>query len=165
MTTDCGELYVGKSARHGLLIRLCGRFTMIQSRAFEDLVGRSLQPDGDLSLTLDLIECEYLDSTFLGCLVKIHKQYPTRVVVGSDGPTTSRLFGNCPLHALLTIVKVDEPADDLQRIDLPSDGMDKTEFGRHILHCHRQLAALPGPMQAAFGRVVDQLERELRPNS
>ena len=57
------------------------------------------------SVTLDLSPCEYLDSTFLGCLLTLHKRSvevaDTRFLVVADEGTRQRLLNPTRLDAVL----------------------------------------------------------------
>ena len=61
-------LQVGRTA-DGFLIRIQGRGTLQASPALEQFVHGSLQ--ANQRIVVDLSNCDYLDSTFLGCLLKL----------------------------------------------------------------------------------------------
>jgi hypothetical protein len=44
-------------------------------------------------------------------------------------------------------------------VDQPT--LDKRDLTQHVMECHRRLAEVEGPQQAAFRRIAEQLEREL----
>ena len=70
--TRQGKLIWGRSA-DGYVIRVDGRGTVRESPALRELGTSCLDGDVDARLTVDLSQCEFLDSTFLGCLVALQK--------------------------------------------------------------------------------------------
>ena len=64
----------------GYAIRIEGRGTMRESPALQRVVRTVL--DGEAcAVTIDLAVCDYLDSTFLGCLVDLHRRSRQRHIV------------------------------------------------------------------------------------
>ena len=49
-------------------------------------------------------------------------------------------------------------------VPLPAADPASTDVMRHVMECHRLLAELGGPQQAAFAAIADHLERELKTN-
>jgi hypothetical protein len=116
------------------------------------------------TLTLDLDACDYLDSTCLGALVDLHRRYgtadPARFVVAARAEARLKLFGPNCLETLFHYVdQAPEPLGEELELDVQALG--REDLGRHVLECHRRLAELAGPNQAAMQDVVDRLEHEL----
>src|SRR4051812_34311854 len=63
------EFLIGPSL-NGTVVRLVGRGTMCESPGFRDAVTRYLDSG---TVIFDATQCEYLDSTFLGCLIGLKK--------------------------------------------------------------------------------------------
>ena len=57
--------------KFGYLLRLVGRGTMRESPTVRDFACGAIEDGAEF--VVDLSACEYLDSTFLGCLVLLHK--------------------------------------------------------------------------------------------
>ena len=77
----------------GLLIRVEGLATMKQSPALRQFTDQSLDKNPAHGILLDLAACDYLDSTFLGCIVGLHRRcgpphasQTPRLWVCADGP-------------------------------------------------------------------------------
>ena len=156
---------------------------MKESPAVQEFVSRTLGPVGAAhpgaaqagAVTVDLSGCEYLDSTFLGCLLGLYKQYGGKGAREGAGASPSppfavaapperlaKLFGPTRLDRLLRAEK--EPphvAGEWVPLAIDQPTLDKRDLTQHVMECHRRLAEVEGPQQAAFRRIAEQLEREL----
>jgi anti-anti-sigma factor len=139
--------------------------TLRESPAFHEFVDQSLDgPDKSTMVVLDLSKCDYLDSTFLGCLVGLHRRYnqtvPHRFQVAASCAQSQKLLAPTRLNHLLDLTEVyPEPIADVLEISRPL--LPAADLGRHIMECHRRLAELGGPLAAPFQSAADQLAREL----
>ena len=114
-------------------------------------------------MVVDLSYCDYLDSTFLGCLVGLHRKYnrmlPHRFRVAASRNKSQKLLGPTGLNHLLDVTEVcPEPISDVVALSgpvLPTAGL-----GRHVMECHRRLAELGGSREKSFRSIADQLARE-----
>ena len=167
----------------GCCVRIEGRGTMKESPAVQEFVSRTLGPSGAASagaaragaVTVDLSGCEYLDSTFLGCLLGLYKQYggegaregsgssaSTPFAVAAPPERLAKLFGPTRLDRLLRAEKeAPHVAGEWVPLAIDQPTLDKRDLTQHVLDCHRRLAEVEGPQQAAFRRIAEQLEREL----
>lgn len=148
----------------GYLIRVEGRGTMRESPAVREFAAQCLDQQRELTLSVDLFACEYLDSTFLGCLVGLHRRCqadpPIHLKVCVDPATRRRLLGATRLDMVLQCVESSpEPVGPWVPIATPE--LAKRDFGLHVLECHERLAELECPSAPAFKAVVEQLSREL----
>lgn len=147
----------------GSAIRIEGRGTMRESPAVREFAVRALD-QGTERLMIDLEGCDYLDSTFLGCLVDLHRRYgvtePPRFVVSAPAATVQRLLAASRLDRFLRPTE-ERPEILGEAVVLPSQALETTELGRHVMECHRRLAEIGGPNQAIFERIADQLAEEL----
>jgi len=156
------EVTVARTAT-GFLVRVVGRGTMRESRGVEQLAACELLGEENV-LGIDLTDCDYLDSTFLGSLVQMHKRAARGdlagfYVVATPEDVTSLL---APLQ-LDRLLNVREESDEVtgEFHEIPPISIDAQDMGRHALECHRLLAEMESPQQAAFEAVVEQLSREL----
>jgi anti-anti-sigma factor len=156
------RLSVGPT-RNGILIRVDGRGTAVASPTFERLVKDALQRDHD-SIGVDLTECEYLDSTFLGCLVTMHRKsrdvQGDPFVIVAPAAARRRLFHTARLDKVLRFVDQGEPLVG-QTVDVEISSAERDEFGRHVANTHRALASLGGTEADKFEQIADSIEREL----
>ena len=149
----------------GCCIRVTGRGTVRESSAARDVTVRTLDNDPDTTVVFDLTPCDYLDSTFLGLLTGLFQSYgratPRRFLIAAPLELRKKLMGPCRLDKLLPFVEA-PPAAVGVFVPLPAVGeLNPADVARHVMDCHRALAQVEGPMQAAFARIADQLEREL----
>ena len=149
--------------RTGYLIRVEGHGTMRESHAVQKFVAGTLSDD-TLTLSIDLNDAQFLDSTFLGCLVGLQKRWgqrkPGSFQVTATAEQVKKLLAPTRIHTMLTIT---DGADDVlgERVAITEGVKEPKDLGRHIMECHRRLAEIDGPDQNAFRRIADQLAEEL----
>lgn len=147
----------------GYLIQLTGRGTLRVSPAVRDFVSGAMS-DG-AKIVLDLSQCEYLDSTFLGCLVLLHRQGQDdhAFTVLADASARKRLLEGMRLHQLLEFTEECPPStgDD---VTLTAADLERKEFCQHLIETHEKLAELGGPRAETFRRIARQLCDELESN-
>src|SRR5687768_10917844 len=92
MAAAASQLKVGRTGA-GYCVRVEGRGTMRESPAVEEFVARSMGGD-PVTVVVDLTACDYLDSTFLGCLLGLHKRFGKRAgpSAADPGPTPGPRF-------------------------------------------------------------------------
>ena len=147
----------------GYCIRVEGRGTLRESRSAAEFAAGPLAAPGT-SVVVDLSACEHLDSTFLGCLVEMQRRAgraePGKFVVAAPPDKVRKLFGPTKLDAVLKTT-ADPPQTLGDYIALPAADPGSPDAMRHVMECHRLLAELGGPQQAAFAAIADHIEREL----
>lgn len=145
----------------GVVVRLIGRGTMHESSAFQAAVEPNLQ--GGV-VVFDATQCDYLDSTFLGCLVGIKKasaQRPnSRFIIAAPPQVRTALFSCSALHRYFEFVdECPQICDRFAAIEVP--GLQARDLGRHVMRCHEGLAGVGGSEAPAFQAVADRLAKEL----
>jgi len=145
----------------GYLVHLQGRGTVHESPAIRQFVSEALREGAEV--VLDLSDCEYLDSTLLGCLVVLHRcsnNQPGCFSVVCDASRCYRLFSATRLEKILR--RIDEPPPVIgEPVILPIHPLPRQELGDHLYETHSELARLGGPEGASFRAIADQLAREL----
>lgn len=155
----------------GYCVRVEGRGTMKESGPAAEFVTRSLAASPPPTIAVDLSACDHLDSTFLGCLVEMQRRVTKapappgaagpRFVVSAPADKVKKLLAPTRLDAVLkTSPQPPEVVGDYVELS-PADPA-SPEVIRHVMDCHRRLAELGGPQQAAFAAIADNIERELQ---
>lgn len=154
----------------GYCLKVEGSGTMRESRAAHEFVARCIA-DGRSSVAIDLSTCQYLDSTFLGCLVSLSRRFgrgaeatSPRLTIAGLSPFCSRAFRASRMDTVLRFGE-DPPVVSGEWVTLPAQALEDSaqeEVARHVIECHRQLADLGGPSHEAFRRIADAFERELQ---
>jgi anti-anti-sigma regulatory factor len=138
---------------------------MSESPALEEFAVQSIDgPSGPSTVVVDLSLCDYLDSTFLGCLVNLHRKYnrasPHRFQVAASSDQRQKLLAPTHLIQVLDLTEVcPELIGDVLEVSRPT--LPGDDLGRHVMECHARLAELGGSRAAAFRSIADQLAREL----
>lgn len=149
--------------RAGYLLRVEGKGTLRESPAVSQFAERVLN-DPENSLAFDLSSCEYLDSTFQGCLVVLHKRFDSgpspRVLIAAPPQTCARLLHREHLDSIFSLTDASPEAVG-EDLTLPTLALDSVELAQHVMECHRRLAEVDGPSRQAFAEVADQFAREL----
>ena len=154
------EFLIGRFS-DGLVVRIVGCATMQESPAFRAVV----EPNLDHGLVVfDATQCDYLDSTFLGCLIGIKKACELsplrRFVIAACDATRIKLFSISSLDRYFDFVDAcPEPLDHFVAIDIMK--VEPDELGWHVMRCHERLADMGGRHAVAFKAIADQLAKEL----
>ena len=148
---------------HGVVVQLEGKGTFRESQSLDEFVTKSLER-GDDKVVVDLDSCSYLDSTFLGCLLILHRRFgsdePRRFLIIACAETQKRLLAVTRLDSVLNCLEqAPEPIGDA--VDIADASGEMQQTGVHIMQTHRELSKLGGPSAKRFGQVADQLETEL----
>lgn len=147
----------------GILVNIVGRGTMQESPTFHDLVCNCLTVcDGRMHV--DLAHCEFLDSTFLGCLIQLHKKWnqtsESRFLLVASAPKKRDLFKASFYDRLLPFSEqCPEPQGEFKEVAM--ECLEQKEFGRHILKCHQHLVEQGGPAMSHYQAIVDRLANEI----
>lgn len=149
----------------GFVIRVVGHGTMKISPAFRELAEQCLKVESAAELVVDLESCGYLDSTFLGCLIQVHKRCrdfdEARFLVVADSNTRRKLFSTCMLDRLLHFVE-EKPATTSEYASFSMKQLTSDEFGLHILRCHQRLAEHCDADNEIFQSIANRLAKELK---
>ncbi|MFO0948428.1 MAG: STAS domain-containing protein [Planctomycetota bacterium] len=151
--------------RNGYVVRVVGRGTLKESVPLHAQLLHVME-EGCGQLVMDLSECSYLDSTFLGCLVDLHKRCRrsgvTEFFVASPSSECATLLDKTRLSTILAFVDhCPETVEEEVTVARETKDPRCLESGAHIMECHRRLAELGGPNQAQFSAIADHLAREL----
>ena len=138
---------------------------MQESPAVRDFVSGAME-DG-VHITLDLSDCQYLDSTFLGCLVILQRRGNNcghRFNVFADDAKRKALLASAHIDKCLTFTET-RPRPTGEPAELVAANLQRREFCGHLLETHRALSKLKGPSAATFGRIADQIASDLEKTS
>jgi anti-anti-sigma regulatory factor len=154
------QVLVGRIA-NGLVIRVVGRGTMQESYAFRAAAEANIEHG---VIVFDATQCEYLDSTFLGCLISIRKSCEQsanrQFVIAASHSSRIKLFSTSCLDKYFDFVEVcPESISGLTPVDV--EQLDRETLGRHVMRCHERLAERGGREAAAFRSIANQLKEEL----
>ncbi|WP_425395933.1 STAS domain-containing protein [Aeoliella sp.] len=143
-----------------VVIRIIGRATMQESPALRKAAEMALDA---YHLVWDMSQCEYLDSTMLGCLIGVRKlaeRLKRQMLIVADDSRQVKLFTTSSLDKYFDFI--DEcPEVTTDWLDIEPEGIDTDALSRHVLVCHERLADRGGADGEAFRRVVDRLSTEI----
>ncbi len=164
MATATACVVLAGRTGNGYCLKVKGSGTMLFSSAVHDFVTRSFA-NGAESVVVDLNECTYLDSTFLGCLITLHRQYnknqPHRFVIAADEAKVAQLLAPARLDTILPLTtSTPQCVGECVPITI-TNSAEKAAFAQHILECHQLLAEIPGPNQAKFAMIAQHMADEL----
>ena len=150
--------------QHGQAIccRVVGRATMRHSPALRRHVERCLAP-GPVTLHIDLRECIYMDSTFLGTLVMFKRMLADRrlgqFALVAPSPECSRVLRQTGLGATFCVLAAELPPNEDGEL-LENEPEDGSFFKRTIVEAHQELAGLSGSAGAIFRDVAAHLKED-----
>lgn len=149
------------STQVGYLVSIHGQGTVRESPIFKEFALRLFEVD--VQVVVDLNRCDYLDSTFLGCLLILQKRSQEQdagFAIFAAQEKRQQLLHPCRLDLVLNFTE-EFPQAEGDSVHLPLEGADPSNLGPHLLETHRQLAELNGPAAATFQQIVTRLEQEL----
>jgi anti-anti-sigma regulatory factor len=154
---------VGRT-RTGYCVRIEGRGTLRESPAVHAFADWMLaDPANDL--VLDLSACDYVDSTFMGCMAWLQRRFggpgrqPGRVAFVVPPPTGRRAIETMHLESVLNLIPSAPPLVGASTV-IPAPELSPEDLGRHILECHRRLVEIDTGNEAIFGPIVARLARD-----
>jgi hypothetical protein len=117
--------------------------------------------DPQACVAVDLLGCDYLDSTFLGCLLNLQRAgTETRFQVVANDAVRKKLLAATRLDAYLTLIQeAPKSASKFLRIDAKPPS--QRELGQHILEAHEVLSEVPSEVASTFRQIAAQLKCEL----
>ncbi|HSI85469.1 MAG: STAS domain-containing protein [Candidatus Methylacidiphilales bacterium] len=113
--------------------------------------------------TVDLEECTYLDSTFLGTLAGLGmklREHQGKVKIVKVTPRNMELFQNLGLDRILSI-NAPAPAEPKKMDELEAGSPTKRESGLNMLEAHTNLINLDPRNTPKFKDVVAYLKEDL----
>ncbi len=147
---------------NGYVVALVGRGTLQETPAFRDFVEQCLE--NQLEVIVDLSRCDFLDSTFQGCLIGLHRESMSSgrklLRVFADEQCRLQLLSTSGLHKLLDFV-AECPTTQDEGISLDFGHFGSQTLGRHVMNSHRLLAELGGEDANRFREIADRLQAEL----
>lgn len=149
----------------GLYIGLNGRATLRVCPTLDHLVGEYLASDcGVGALVFDLSGCEWVDSTFAGWLLALHRRTrrsrTARLVLTGCSQRCLASLDRMQLAGMFTFEAVAAPAELREVPCATSDRPDRESIQR-MLAAHEELAALSESNARTFGPIVAMLRRQL----
>lgn len=150
----------------GYLLRVRGSGTNRESIAVDQFLEGSIaeDPAHPVAVYIDLSQCDYLDSTFMGCMLGLHKhacrKELARFALIAPSDECRKLLSHNRLDQIFLIVS-DPPAVKGEEVNLPIGYVDSKDFGVHVMECHRRLAGVEGPNQRLFAKIAEQISKEM----
>jgi hypothetical protein len=117
---------------------------------------------GCTEVRVDQRRCTYMDSTFIGTLLLLHRRlmYAGALALICPSPACQKLLGDLCLERVL-ISEDSEELPETAWLDLPSHAEVTRPFASSILEAHVALAELTAPTGAPFQGVVQCLARDI----
>ena len=164
MGVTLAKLYVADLEERAV-VRITGRANCLSSVPFKRVIN-SLIERGRRVFTLDLSDCQLMDSTFLGVLVGLNR---TLGQAGPDGgfslykPTESVrvLLDNLGILELFSTAESLGQAEAAEPVEA-GEASDKTELTHTSLEAHRNLMDANPENEAKFKEVTCFLEEDLK---
>jgi len=140
-------------------LSIAGTATWMRSTGFIEAAERLLA--GHSLLTIDLADCDYLDSTFLGTLHEIVTGDPDKVRVQRLPDSVRALFTELSMEAVLNSVEAETHQLPDSMRPLRREEEDPTRQAERLLKAHEVLASLSDDNREQFQGVVDSLRADL----
>jgi serine phosphatase RsbU (regulator of sigma subunit)/anti-anti-sigma regulatory factor len=146
-----GEVVFYGETENAAYLALRCRATWIHCDAFHETAQHVL--DEGHALVLDLSDCEYLDSTFLGTVHQLVAR--GGVILRGVTPAVRALFEELSMEQVLACIREDVLAP--RELYALGSGSDPAAVRKRILHAHEALSALSERNRVEFRGVVESL--------
>ena len=158
------KLYVADLGKRAV-VRISGRANCLSSVPFKQVVNGLIER-GRRAFTLDLSDCQLMDSTFLGVLVGLNRSLGQAESAGGFSlyqPTepVRVLLDNLGILELFNTAESLGKAEDAELVEA-GGAVDKTELTRTSLEAHRTLIDVNPENEAKFKEVTRFLEEDLQ---
>ncbi len=165
MTTASTPQGTVRMRRQGqtLTFQVAGLGRMQQSLPMRRLAEKAFA-DGVTTLRIDLRHCTYVDSTFLGTLLLLHRNVRHRAhcsfFIVSPSVECRQLFKQMGVEECLPALAEPEPTSE-GWIEVGCEAEVVEVFERNVVQAHQELAKLGGPIGRAFEGVANCLAKDL----
>jgi anti-anti-sigma factor len=165
MAHSSGTIFATLESRTAV-VRVQGRAQAHQCPAFRRFAEEMLSGPAS-RLQVDLSECEYFDSTFLGTLLHLRK------TPGQDGscmltlvaPSEQclQILGRMGARSLFRIDSGCSVEDSQEWHILPEEqpGQCGLDFKRNVVEAHQELAQVDGPLQDKYRMIAEMAAQDL----
>ncbi len=163
MIAQQGLIRMNQGAQ-GFTVQVLGWGRMNQSLPVRRL-GENCLAEGAGPFRVDLRQCTYLDSTFLGTLLYLQRTARRlgkgQLVLVSPSTECCRLFKQIGVEGCFAVDnQPDFDSDDWQEVTCPVD--DVEAFNQNVIQAHEELANVGGPAGEKFQAVARCLQRDQR---
>ena len=152
------ELQQGSSNGHAY-ISISGAVTWLCGQSLLDCSNAMLEQCSEL--TLDLGNCEHMDSTCLGTLHEIVTSHPESVNLQAVSPDVRKLFDELSMTSVLEHINPNTQSLPHGMTAINAASLSPEQQGARILGAHETLASLSAENQEQFRAVVNSLRADL----
>ena len=148
-------------------IKAIGNSTMKNSKTASDIIDKLLNGEKK-EIILDMSECKYMDSTFLGLIAKyameIKMKWNVNLNVLNPTKTVSEGLKQTGIEKFIDII-VSSDVDNVVTEEVKSNDFgSKLEKSKYILDMHKTLMNLNEENKETFKNVVDLMEKSIDSN-
>ncbi len=160
--------YLYGEIENTVFIKAVGDATMKNSKTVSDIIDDLLTKEKK-EIILDMSECTYVDSTFLGLIAKyaIEIKMKWNEVLHVMNPLTPVLQGlkETGIEKFINIIFNNKNgSDDIKEIEM-KDFDNKNDKSLYILEMHKTLVNLNEENKKTFGNVVALMEQNISSNN
>jgi anti-anti-sigma factor len=152
-----------------IALRIVGRVTAHGCPALRTFAEEQIAA-GATQIRIELADCTYFDSTFLGTLLCLKQRLAAQglntLQLCSPSSACRQILKQMAVAQLFTVC--DAPACDTNDSAVPwqqlcdqLDHQNVLQFKENVVQAHRELAAVPGPLAKQFQAIVDIASDEL----
>ncbi len=152
------QLLQGASEEHAF-IAISGSITWLVGQALLDCARRLLEKH--TRLTIDLADCQHMDSTCLGTLHEIVISNPDKVELQAVPADVRELFEELSMSAVIAHISTDKAPLPGDMSAINAKELSPQEQGARILSAHETLSSLSPENEEQFRTVVDSLRVDL----
>ena len=148
-------------------IKAVGNSTMKNSKTVSDILDKLLNGEKK-EIILDMSECKYMDSTFLGLMAKyameVKMKWGTNLHVLNPTETVAVGLKQTGIEKFIDVI-MSSDVDNFETEEVKSNDFgSKLEKSKYILEMHKTLMNLNEENKETFKNVVDLMEKSIESN-
>jgi anti-anti-sigma factor len=119
---------------------------------------------GATQLRVNLHQCGYMDSTFVGTLLSLYRRFkdrgPEAFTLIAPSPPCCHVLRQMHLYEIFNVTdQPDAVVEGWRDLPLESDG--QTDVLTQAVKAHQELASLPGEVGASFRPIAEEMAAEM----
>jgi anti-anti-sigma factor len=164
MTTSNANLWVGRK-QHTVIFKISGQGIFQNSVPLKKLALTALEEGNAKEIIIDLADCLYMDSTFMGTLVGINtallKKSGQKLIVANANDRSRHLLDNLGVSHIIEI------RNNLEKLEIKweliiEDPIQNRNLTKHILTAHNNLGDIDSRNNTRFELVKKLLLESLK---
>jgi len=154
--------------KNNIFVYVIGEATMLIASTLKKFVFdiiHKISGDSEHNIYINLSDCKYMDSTFIGTLIIIERRcvdiLNKHIILSSPNDYSMEVLGQMGLLKIFTIIQEPVVYDKLNMWQLEMKDMDRLENAILMFQAHEQLSEVSEENRKQFSLVTQTLKEEI----